>query len=426
MRRTTNYIGVAVHCAAGDAFCADAQAVKFGGTSPELTAQPDALPTEPGGYDGFQGLFGAKYVAPQIGLGTPNKMNPSNQYQVTNSSGQLVDLNGNVINGFPGFSPTAPQTLAYLADMQEAGIPVTYGYISDLHERKTAGPACNSATPALVGRPLGPGDACYVQNAINYDNAFKTFFDRLAADGIDKSNTLFVISAEENDQFAGANANRASKPTPLGCDGATVSGLTVTPDTACNYASGQIGELQSNLGALLANTASMNTQVDIEPQGAALYVHGQPAANDPAVRQLERDTAAMTNPSDPYSGVANENITQYQAGGLEQRVLHMQTADPLRTPTYTLFPKPDYFFAQSSATPAVSVNNGFAYDHGYYSPNIDITWVGMAGPVWRTTRSTVPQPPTGTSRTTRSRRRPFPMRAGRGRGSRRPTSGRRC
>jgi hypothetical protein len=28
----------------------------------------------------------------------------------------------------------------------------------------------------------------------------------------------------------------------------------------------------------------------------------------------------------------------------------------------------------------VSINSGFAYDHGYYSPNIDITWVGMAGP----------------------------------------------
>ena len=112
----------------------------------------------------------------------------------------------------------------------------------------------------------------------------------------------------------------------------------------------------------------------------ALYVHGQPAANDPTVRQLERDTAAMTNPHDPYSGVANEKIAQYQAGALEQRVLHMQTADPLRTPTYTLFPKPDYFFSTSG--PNVSINNGFAYDHGYYSPNIDITWVGD-GRAWR-------------------------------------------
>ena len=62
---------------------------------------------------------------------------------MTDANGNLVDLDGNTLTepfthapGFPGFSPTATQTLAVLADMQEAGIPVTYGYISDLHERK--------------------------------------------------------------------------------------------------------------------------------------------------------------------------------------------------------------------------------------------------------------------------------------------------
>jgi Flp pilus assembly protein TadG len=386
-----DYIGEAVHCAQGAALCTDAQAVKFGQTTPSASAAPDLLPTEPGGYDDYQGLFGARYVNPQIGAGTPNLVH--NGYQVTDAEGNLVDLDGNEIQepfshhpGFPGFNPVASQSLAVLADMQEAGIPVTYGYISDLHERKADTRfGCTTDNSTSAGRPLGPGDSCYVTNAQHYDAAFQKFFDRLEKDGITPANTLFVISAEENDQFAGANALRASKPTPLGCDGATVdnTALTVTPDVACNYAgspNSQIGELQANIGALLANTSSKDTQFDIEPQGAAIYVHGQPAANDPAVRQLERDTAAMTNPLDPYSGVANEKITQYQAGALEQRVLHLQTADPLRTPTYTLFPKPDYFFAQSSATPAVSNNSNFAYDHGYYSPNIDITWVGMVGP----------------------------------------------
>ncbi len=85
----------------------------------------------------------------------------------------------------------------------------------------------------------------------------------------------------------------------------------------------------------------------------------------------------MTNPHDTYSGVNNEKIVDYQAGALEQRVLHMQTRDPLRFPTYTLFPKPDYFFSTSGSP--VSIFSNFAYDHGYYSPNIDVTWVGMAG-----------------------------------------------
>ena len=106
----------------------------------------------------------------------------------------------------------------------------------------------------------------------------------------------------------------------------------------------------------------------------------------------------MTDPHDPYTGVDNEKIAKYQAGALEQRVLHMQTADPLRTPTYTLFPKPDYFFSTSGAN--VSINSSFAYDHGYYSPNIDITWVGMAGPGVAVNGVDGPQPPTETSRAT--------------------------
>ncbi|HLY86155.1 MAG TPA: hypothetical protein VKO84_06560 [Gaiellaceae bacterium] len=358
------YIGEAIHCAKGDTVCANS-----------ARPVPDLLPSEPGGYSGYDALFGAKYIAPAIGGGA-NYVNP-NGYRVTDASGNLVDLNGNTLTeqygggpGFPGFNPTATQTLAVMADMQEAGIPVTYGYISDLHERKAdTTHNCTSATTSSgVGRPLGPGDACYVSNAQHYDQAFQTFFERLKADGITPANTLFVVSAEEGDQFAGANVGRATQPTPAGCDGVTIP---------CNYAKGQIGELQANIKGLLAGTASASTPFDIEPQGASIYVHGQPAASDPAVRQLERDTAAMTNPLDVYSGVSNEKIVDYQAGALEERVLHMQTVDPLRMPTYTMFPKPDYYFSTSG--PNIGINDYYAYDHGYYSPNIDVTWVGFAG-----------------------------------------------
>jgi type II secretory pathway pseudopilin PulG len=379
--QVAKYVGEAVHCAQGAELCANSS-----------RAVDDLLPTEPGGYDGYQALFGAQYIAPAVGGGA-NVFH--NGYRVTDANGNLVDLDGNTLQepfthtpGFPGFSPTATQSLAVLADMQEAGIPVTYGYISDLHERKAdTRTGCTSATPQIVGRPLGPGDSCYVTNAQHYDAAFNTFFQRLQADGITPDNTLFVISAEENDQFAGANVGRATVPTPAGCDGVTVP---------CNYAAGQIGELQANIKGLLGGTASAGTQFDIEPQGASIYVHGNPAASDPTVRQLERDTAAMTNPTNPpdaYSGIANESIVDYQAGALEQRVLHMQTIDPLRTPTYTLFPKPDYFFSTSG--PNVSINNNFSYDHGYYSPNIDVTWVGIAGKGVAVNQVDGPQPEDG-------------------------------
>ena len=87
-----DYIGVAVHCAQGDATCANAQAVKYGQTTPSPSAQPDLLPTEPGGYAGYQGLFGARYVAPVLGAGTPNLTHDG--YPVTDANGVLTDLSG--------------------------------------------------------------------------------------------------------------------------------------------------------------------------------------------------------------------------------------------------------------------------------------------------------------------------------------------
>ena len=171
------------------------------------------------------------------------------------------------------------------------------------------------------------------------------FFERLQQDGITPANTLYLISAEENDQFAGANVGRASQPTPAGCDGVTVP---------CNYAAGQIGELQANIKGLLSTTQSANTQFDIEPQGASIYVHGQPAADNAASASSSATPRRMTA-DNPYSGASGQHIVNYQAGQAEQRILHMQTSDPLRTPTYSLFPVPDYYFSTSG--PNVSINS---------------------------------------------------------------------
>jgi hypothetical protein len=370
--QVAKYVGEAIHCAKGDLICANSQ-----------RPVTDSLPDEPGNYNGFQALFGAKYIAPAIGGGASHFN--SHGHQVTDANGNLVDLNGHTLAepftntpGFPGFNPTATQSLAVIADMQEAGIPVTYGYISDLHEKKadTRTGCTTTANSATAGRPVGPGDSCYVANAQHYDAAFQAFFTRLAEDGITPANTLFVISSEENDQFAGANVGRAVAPLPAGCDGVTIP---------CNYPTGKLGELSANINGLLAGTASdpaspTGTKFDLEAQGASIYVRGNPSANDAKVRQLERDTAAMTA-NDPYSGVNGEKVAAYQAGALEQRVLHMQSADPLRTPTYSIFPKPDYFFGTTdTGGQHVGIFSNFAYDHGYYSPNIDVTWVGMAGP----------------------------------------------
>jgi hypothetical protein len=372
-KTTARYVGEAVHCAKTDSACTSAQ-----------RAVADQLPTEPGGYQGYQALYGYRYVAPHLTGGQANLTH--NGYRVTDANGDLVDLDGRTITnsfagipGFPGFNPTASESLAYLATMQEAGIPVTYGYISDVHEKKPGQTGCTTVSATGTGFPVGPGDPCSIATARAYDDAFAKFFDRLAKAGITPANTEFVISAEENDHLAGANSLRASRPSPAGCDGVTV---------ACHYDANQIGELQANLPLLLANERANTTPFAVEPQGAAMYANGKPAPGDPALRQLERDTAALTA-NNPYTGTTGETLVNYQAGATEQRILHMQTADPGRTPSYTIFPKPDYFFDSTFPKCGASTNPAaecvaqfarFAYDHGYYSPDINITWAGFVGP----------------------------------------------
>src|SRR5690242_4058260 len=368
-----DYVGIGVHCAQGSAFCADAKGVKFGQTDPSATAVADVLPQEPGGYTGFQALFGHRYVGPQLGAGTPNVTR--NGFQVTNAAGNLVDENGNQINGaflanhpgFPGFGPiNASQSLAYMADMLESGLPVVNGYIADIHgnEHIPGLAACNGAPAAL-----GPGTPCYIAQAQYYNQAFGTFFKRLAADGITPANTLFELSSDEGDHVAGANVGRAIQPTPANCDGVT---------TPCTYPAGTFGELAGNVTGLLATEKNNTTPFSLENDSAPeFYVTGKPGPNDPAVRTLERDVSGLTG-DNPYAGVKNQLITNYLADPAEEAILHMVNADPARTPTFAMFAKPDWFL--STTGPNTAINAGFAYNHGDYAAEINTNYTAFAGP----------------------------------------------
>ena len=410
-QETNDYVGVAVHCARNDSFCSTAMATKFGQSSPSSTAVPDVLPDEPGGYSGYQAVFGHRYLTPQLAQAANsggNRVLNGHTYPVVDASGNLTDLGGNTMRGafktpavnaftpgFPGFGPiSAAQTLAYIADMQEVGVPITYGYISDAHEKKVAGGNAQTGC-SNTGTAQGPGDTCYEANLQSYNSAFQTFFQRLADDGINKSNTLFIITADEGDHFAGANANRVVQPT---CGAAPVSWMS---GTTCSYstASGtpRIGEQQVSIHGLLQNQEGNSTPFYSESQGNSIYINNQPAPNDPTTRQLERDFFTATA-NDVFDGNVQENITQYEADPTVEQLLHFVNADPARTPSFTVFPKPDFFFTigatdgsvanqcasgvtQSNAWQKCSqTNNGFAWDHGYYAPEIDDTYLGLVGP----------------------------------------------
>jgi hypothetical protein len=318
-----DFEGIAVHCAAGDSVCSS----QNGGVA-------DLLPSEPGAYTGYSGLFGHKFVAPVISPDAP-----------------LTDLDGNPITGFPGFGGIrAAQTLAYVAAMQEHGMPVTFGYISDAHDDHVNDVA------------FGPGEAGYVAQLAAYDRAFDAFFTRLAADGITKDNTLFVITADENDHFAGG------PPTPADCDGVNVP---------CTYA--KIGEIDANITSLLGKVdpslaaTPFAIHFDMAP---AFYIQGNQAPGTPVARAYERAAAKLTAVS-PITG-NTDNLTLALADAAELQLLHMVTGDPQRTPSFVMFGDPDYFFLTSGAD--VAENPGFAWNHGGINPEITTTWLGLVGP----------------------------------------------
>ncbi len=344
-----DFVGIGVHCAQGSTLCAASS-----------RARPDLLPDEPGGYSGFSGLFGAKYVNPLI-----------------KPSGPMTDLNGNTIRdatghiGFPGFDGMqATVTLSWVAQMQEAGIPITYAYISDAHD--------GHGNSGNIHFAYGPGEAGYVQQLQDYDLAFQKFFDRLTADGITSKNTLFVFTVDEGDHFVG------DQPTPANCDGIT---------TACNY--NHVGEINADLRRTVLTQFGDSTVFSVHSDDAPnVYVNGtvaQPIRDqtDPLVRNLEREMAQLSW-LNPYTGVVENNIMVALADHTEMSTLHLVTADPFRTPTFTPFADPDWFFFATGggvcATPATCAfipartNQSFAWNHGDIQDEIASTWVGYVGP----------------------------------------------
>src|SRR5437667_10258109 len=140
--------------------------------------------------------------------------------------------------------------------MLEAGVQVVFGYISDAHDDHTAGKA------------YGPGAAGFVAQLQQYEAGFAAFFKELKAHGIDETNTLFVVTADEGDHFAGV--------TKTDCDGIT---------TPCVYNPGEIGEVLVLVDPLLAAagiTTLFGIHFDMAP---GYYLNGNPSETALVARQ---------------------------------------------------------------------------------------------------------------------------------------------
>ena len=348
----TDFVGIAVHCSqSSDSVCAN-----------NSNAKADQLPDEPGGYTGFDGLFGAKYVDPAIANGSPC---------VPDTSGDpITDPVGRC--GFPGFDGMlAKNTLGYVEQMQENGVPVTYGYISDAHDLHVPVLSSDSYSSSATG----PGEITHLQQLRDYDTAFENFFENLEHHGINRHNALFVITVDEGDHFAGGVGTPQPGSNNLIYDHRTCLVLTACP-------SNQIGEVDVNLssgtGVLPAGESKFDIHFDDAP---TVYVNGQPPRTDAGVRKLEQDMGSLMLP-DPYvnSGQAVP-AAQAMADTVEEQTLHMVNSDPARTPTFTMFGNPDFFFQLSNCSGQKEcVAPGFAWNHGDIQQEIGNTWVGMVGP----------------------------------------------
>ena len=332
-----DFVGIGVHCALGDPVCSAAH----GGV-------PDLLPSEPGGYQGYSALFGAKYVNPVI-----------------SPEGPLRDLSGKIIKspaGYPGFTGTSKingfdyltpnVTLGWVASMQEHNIPVTYTYLTNAHNK-------------IGGGTYGPGEAGYVANLKADDTAFAAFFQRLANDGINASNTLFVISSDEGDHFVGGD------PSPAGCDGVTIP---------CTYS--KIGEVNGNLTGLLAQQTGTTTPFSVHADMAPNFYLTGHQAPDATTSAFEKAVGSLTA-RNPITGQVDQ-VTQQMAGPAQMKILHMVNADPARTPTFTMFANPSYFlFAgppDCGGQSCITIGSGFAWNHGSTNQEVVTTWTGMVGP----------------------------------------------
>jgi len=352
--QNNDFIGVSIHCTLGDPICQSNPTLGVVGVS-------DTLPDEPGGYSGYQALFGLKYINPAL-TGSP--------------TGSIVDYHGVPLTGFNqlDFDPVPAQSLAVIETMLKKGIPVVYAYIADAHD--------NHEETTTTEGTFGPGEAPYVDQLADYNSAFGTFFLHLKEAGIDETNTLFIFTPDEGDHFVGG------APSPANCDGAKIErNGNVVPDIPCTYGTNGVGELDINLLGL-TQAAGDPTAYSIHFDDAATtYVNGQPLPSSSTVRTLEQTMAGLSAVN-PHTGLSESLLGTNLGPDLQgaivdpaaMQLLHMNTvADPNREPTFTFFGNPNFFFETAGSTTPV-VGTGFAWNHGDIQPEIARTFIAIAGP----------------------------------------------
>ncbi len=141
----------------------------------------------------------------------------------------------------------------------------------------------------------GPAKPAIVQQLASYNAAFGKFFARLAGDGITRDNTLFIVTADENDHFAGQAGS------PAGCDGIHIACTYVRLPAGCDgdnvpCTTTNLGEVDVDMRSLLLTEAptftvpAFSVHSDDAP---TVYIKGNPGPVDPTTRAFEQNAASL-------------------------------------------------------------------------------------------------------------------------------------
>ena len=114
-------------------------------------------------------------------------------------------------------------------------------------------------------------------------------------------------------------------------------------------------------------------RLHIQPIELPLTFYGIPR------RQRPRDPVRQRHHRVVKKQIHLRRILCRQIASPHELVQLRVTADPQRTPSFVMFGNPDYFF-QTTGSPAIAENAGFAYNHGGIQPEITTTWMGLVGP----------------------------------------------
>lgn len=394
--------GIAVHCAQGSSSICN-----LASTDPSVKSVPDNLPAEPGGYSGYQAIFGNEYAVPAINdrltAATSGGSHDLSLLRApdTFGYGSTASTTPSKNYAFAGFSAEdGNYTLGYTLAMQKAGVPITFGYLSDAHDchnytgiendygSTLSGGNCTYAGGAPSGYDsFGSGEAGYEAYLSQLNTDFQLFFDQAKASGYTTANTEFVFYSDENDHVSEATPVNGTGPSA--CDGVTVAcaynhnHTQLTPNTP-----GQFGEATIKLDNIAPSTSATSPYFVLADSAPDFYVKTPGSAAIPSqtatgTRSLER-TLAGAQTTNPYTG-ASEKLFNYMADQNELNALHMVTADPQRTPTVTGFaPGQDYVESSPSDCGGTAnnscSNSAFGYVHGDFAPETNTTWAGFAGP----------------------------------------------